>query len=115
MRSPLGFFVLVFVFGLFLISHKTQAQFTFVSDRAENYSTWSNGSDQGTGLGGWGLSAGTSTGSFIGNPANNGMGTTGIGTTAFGIWSTGNNGYFNASRGFDSGMQIGDTFTFYWA
>ena len=102
--------------ALFLAaSDQAHAQFTFASDSASNYGgTWNNGSDQGTGFGGWGLSAGDSSGSFLGNPSNNGMGTTGIGTTAFGTFSTGS-GYFNASRGFDTGMQVGDTFSFYWS
>ena len=42
------------------------------------------------------------------------MGTTGIGTTAFGMYSTGS-GYMNASRGFDTGMQVGDKLSFQWA
>jgi autotransporter-associated beta strand protein len=91
------------------------AQFTFASDNAANYGgTWNNGSDQGSGFGAWALTNGTNAGSFIGNPANNGMGTTGIGTTAFGTFSTGA-GYFNAGRSLDTGMGIGDTFSFYWA
>ena len=92
-----------------------RAQFTFANDSADNYGgTWNNGSDQGTGFGGWSLTAGANSGGFIGNPADSGMGTTGLGTTAFGTYSTGT-GYFNATRGFDAGMGIGDVFSFYWA
>jgi hypothetical protein len=53
---------------------------------------------------------------FIGNPANNSMGTTGIGTTAFGLFSSANNsGYVNATRDFNTGLQVGDTLSFRWA
>ena len=38
-----------------------------------------------------------------------------VGTTAFGMYSTGGSGYVNATRIFDLGMQIGDTQNFYWA
>ena len=85
------------------------------SDNATNYGgSWTNGSNQGSGFGTWSLSAGASSGSFIGSPANNGMGTSGIGTTAFGMFASGN-GYFNAYRSINNGIQIGDTFSFYWA
>jgi fibronectin-binding autotransporter adhesin len=98
-----------------LSSPHSRAQFTFASDNASNYGgTWNNGSDQGTGFGGWGLNAGSGSGSFIGNPANNGMGTTGIGTTAFGVYANGS-GYMNAGRGLDAGLGVGDTLSFYWA
>jgi autotransporter-associated beta strand protein len=91
------------------------AQFTWATDNAGNYGgSWTNGSDGGTGFGAWGLGAGANSGNFIGSPANNGMGTTGIGTTAFGLYATGNQ-YFNGGRAFDAAMQIGDSFTFWWA
>ncbi|MFM8809548.1 MAG: autotransporter-associated beta strand repeat-containing protein, partial [Chthoniobacterales bacterium] len=105
------------IFALFFVAaiNDARAQFTFASDSADNYGgSWANGSDQGTGFNGWGLTAGANSGGFIGNPSTDGMGTTGLGTTAFGTYSTGS-GYFNASRGFEVGMGIGDTFTFYWA
>jgi autotransporter-associated beta strand protein len=99
----------------FLSGAAAKAQFTFATDNAGNYGgNWSNGSDGGSGFGGWGLTAGANSGSFIGSPANDGMGTTGIGTTAFGMWSSGS-GYMNASRGFDAGMQVGDKLSFQWA
>jgi hypothetical protein len=85
------------------------------SDNASNYaSSWANNSNQGTGFGAWSLNAGASSGSFIGNPANNDMGTNGIGTTAFGMFATGS-AYFNAYRSINNGIQVGDTFSFYWA
>ena len=92
-----------------------RAQFTWATDNAGNYGgNWTNGSDGGSGFGAWGFGVGANTGNFIGNPANDGMGTTGIGTTAFGLYATGNH-FFNGGRAFDSAMQVGDSFTFWWA
>jgi hypothetical protein len=84
------------------------------SDNASNYSSWTNGSNQGTGFGAWAFTTGANSGIFLGNPANNGMGTTGIGTNAFGMYATGS-GYMNALRPFSSAMEVGDKFSFYWA
>jgi autotransporter-associated beta strand protein len=92
-----------------------RAQFTWATDNAGNYGgNWTNGSDGGSGFGAWGFGVGANTGNFIGNPANDGMGTTGIGTTAFGLYATGNQ-FFTGGRAFDSAMQVGDSFTFWWA
>jgi hypothetical protein len=52
-------------------------------------------------------------GYFIGNPKNDGIGTDGIDTTAFGMWSTGTR-YLNLNRKFAAPMNVGDVFTFYW-
>lgn len=94
---------------------RADAQFTWATDNGGNYGgNWTNGSDGGTGFGAWGFSVGANTGNFLGSPANNGMGTTGIGTNAFGLYATGN-AYFNGGRAFDSAMQVGDSFTFWWA
>ena len=94
---------------------EVRAQFTFAADNAGNYGgNWANSSNGGFGLGGWGLSVGANTGGFIGSPSNNGMGTSGIGTTSFGAFATGN-AFFNASRGLSIGMQVGDSLSFYWA
>jgi hypothetical protein len=84
------------------------------TDNAGNYSSWTNGSNLGTGFGAWSLSAGANSGSFLGNPANNGMGTSGIGTNAFGLFATGS-AYMNAQRSFSNNMEVGDKFTFYWS
>jgi fibronectin-binding autotransporter adhesin len=91
-----------------------RAQFTWATDNAGNYGSWTNGSNAGSGFGAWGFSVGANTGNFIGNPANDGMGTTGIGATTFGLFATGNQ-YFNGGRAFTSPMQVGDSFTFWWA
>ncbi|MBM3429987.1 MAG: hypothetical protein FJX99_03265, partial [Bacteroidetes bacterium] len=84
------------------------------TDNAGNYSSWTDGSNLGTGFGAWSLSAGANSGWFLGNPANNGMGTTGIGTNAFGLYATGS-AYMNAQRPFSNAMEVGDKFTFYWS
>lgn len=109
-------FVAVAVLGLGLVpARSATAQFTWATDNGGNYGGgWTNGSDGGTGFGAWGFGVGANSGAFIGSPANNGMGTTGIGTTAFGLFANGN-AYFNGGRAFDSAMQIGDSFTFWWA
>lgn len=110
-------FVFVFLMG---ISGGAWGQFSF-SDNATNYGgTWTNGSNQGTGFNAWSITTGgANAGTFIGNPSSNGMGTAGIGTTAFGLF--GHSGqYVNAVRYFGAsstniGMQIGDVFSFFWA
>ena len=84
------------------------------SDNAGNYSgTWNNGSNQGSGMGAWSFTTGANTGQFIGNPSNDGNGTTGIGTTAHGIYASGS-AYINTTRGLTTPMQIGDVLRFYW-
>jgi autotransporter-associated beta strand protein len=97
-----------------LVIPKSHAQFIFATDNADNYGgNWTPGSDGGSGFGGWGFSTGANSGSFLGNPAGNGISNTGMGTTAFGMFATGT-GYADRSRGFDVGMGIGDVFTFDW-
>jgi autotransporter-associated beta strand protein len=100
-------------------SLQTFAQFNF-SDNATNYGgVWVDGSNGGTGYNVWSITTGGSNaGTFIGNPSSNGIGTAGIGTTAFGLF--GHSGQFvNAVRYFGANttnvaMQIGDVFSFHW-
>jgi hypothetical protein len=75
---------------------------------------WTNGTNGGNGFEPWVFSVGANTGMFIGDPANNGMKTEGIGTTAFAMFATGT-AYANARRPFKAEMQPGDELTFYWA
>ncbi len=111
--------VLVFL-PLFLVSVASYGQFAF-SDQASNYGgVWANGNNQGTGYNAWAITTGgANAGTFIGNPADGGSGTAGIGTTAFALF--GHSGQFvNAARFFGAGgtnvpMQIGDVFSFHWA
>lgn len=88
------------------------------TDNATSYSgSWANNSNNSSptgGFGNWTISPGANSGVFIGNPSGDGMGTTGIGTTAFAMYATGS-GYCSASRGVSGGMQVGDKLTFYWA
>ena len=89
--------------------------FNIASDNAGNYGgTWINGDNEGTGLGNWSITTPANTGFFIGNPSSDGMGTTGIGTTTFGFYST-SSGYINATRTFNNGMEEGDILSFWWA
>jgi autotransporter-associated beta strand protein len=99
---------------------EVQGQFDF-SDNATNYGgSWTDGSNNGTGYNAWSITTGgAASGTFIGDPSSGGMGTTGIGSTAFGLF--GHSGQFvDAIRYFGAGgtnvpMQIGDEFSFYWA
>ena len=116
MRSPLRFLVAIGALLFVASFEQARAQFNFASDDASSgvYSpSWDNGDNGGTGFGGWGLSAGASSGWFVGNPNNNGISTASMGTTAFGLYATGS-AYMNASRGFSTGLQVGDIFIFDW-
>ncbi|WP_333696783.1 alkaline phosphatase D family protein [Flavobacterium sp.] len=85
------------------------------TDQASNYSgNWPNSSNEGSGFGPWVTQSQSNTGRFIGNPANDGMGTAGIGTTAFGMWATSSTNYSTAYRPFSESLDIGDEFSFYW-
>ena len=75
---------------------------------------WSGGTNGGDGFNAWEINAGPNTGAFRGNPATDQLGTTGIGTKAFGIFSTGS-AYLNVTRTFKQALQIGDELSFYWA
>ncbi len=104
----------MFIIALLFMGN-TFSQVTISSDNGSSYGgTWGNGNNNGTGFMAWSNTYGSDTGTFIGSPANNGMGTTGIGTTAFGMYATGT-AYVNAGRTFNQGLQVGDTLTFYWA
>ncbi|MFO0415064.1 MAG: T9SS type A sorting domain-containing protein [Bacteroidota bacterium] len=113
--SRFSFFSLAFFF-LFLVTSYAGAQtIAFDSAGTSAYTSgWSAGSNGGDGFNAWVIDAGSNTGVFIGNPANDGMGTAGIGTKAFGIFATGT-GYLNATRTFKQALQIGDELSFYWS
>jgi hypothetical protein len=98
-----------------LLPMGVMGQVTIASDNVSNYSSnWTNGNNGGFGFNAWNNTYGANTGSFNGNPSNNGMGTSGIGTNAFGMFATGTE-YLNARRVFNSAMGVGDVLTFYWA
>lgn len=88
-------------------------EFTVGSDDGSSYAGLGNGSTGGSGFNAWSITYGASTGSFIGNPAGDGMSNTGIGTTAFAFYSTGT-GYVNAVRPLTDALRVGEKFTFYW-
>jgi hypothetical protein len=117
-RALCPFFYTLVFFILFLLPLTNIAQ-TY-SDNASSYGgSWASGSNNSNscanvGLGNWTITYGANTGSFTANPADDGMGTTGIGTSAFGLYATGSE-YCNASRSIIGGMQVGDAFSFYWA
>jgi fibronectin-binding autotransporter adhesin len=96
-----------------------KAQFTFATDNASDgaYSGGlANGNNGGSGFNAWNITYGNSTGTFVGNPSNDGMGTTGIGTTSWGAYASGSSsGWVNATRSLSTAMQVGDSFSFYWA
>jgi hypothetical protein len=101
--------------AVFFSSSLTAQTIAFDSAGTAAYSGgWSNGSNGGDGFNAWVINAGANTGSFIGNPANDQMGTAGIGTKAFGIFATGT-AFLNATRTFKQALQIGDELSFYWA
>jgi hypothetical protein len=88
------------------------------SDNASSYGgSWANNSNNSTpsgGFGQWTIAPGASSGTFVGNPADVGIGTSGIGTSSFGMYATGS-AYCSANRPITNGMQVGDVLTFYWA
>ena len=86
-----------------------------LDDEASNYISWTNGSNQGTGFSPWVISTQPNTGVFLGNPASDGMGTTGIGTNAFALFATDGSNYVSTSRTFTTPLSVGETFSFYWA
>jgi hypothetical protein len=95
-------------------SNSSTFTYTDANDQGSNYgATWNNGSNLGTGFSPWAFNIGANTGAFIGNPANDGNGTSGIGTSAFGIYATGS-GYFNALRSLSTPMMVGEELSFYW-
>jgi hypothetical protein len=86
-----------------------------LSDEASNYGVvWTNGSNQGTGFNPWVISTQPNTGVFLGNPASDGMGTTGIGTNAFALFATDGSNYVSTSRTFTTPLSVGEVFSFYW-
>ena len=104
--------------AIFFMAQNSRAQFTFATDNGGNsaYSDgWQSGDNGGSGFNAWTFNNGLNSGEFIGSPANNGMGTTGIGTTAFGVYGNQNGQYYNATRSLSAGLGIGDSFTFGWA
>lgn len=106
---------------LFLIIGNTPflifCQFQLAFDIGDNYQSWTNGSNEGSGFNSWSLTAvpsGGFAGHFIGNPSSGGI--SGMSTQSFGLF--GNPNYVGneakATRYFSSSspMQFGDTLKF---
>ena len=111
-------FTFLFSFTI-LLSSSLHAQ-TYTDNASSYGGVWgptnpnNSNSCSNVGFGDWIFSYGANSGTFIGNPSDNGMGITGIGTTAFGMYATGSQ-YCSAYRSIRGGMQIGDALIFYWA
>jgi hypothetical protein len=80
---------------------------------------WTNGANGGTGFGAWSISsatagAGNFAGAFIGNPTDGGIG--GMSASSFALFANPANAanFVNASRGINSALAIGQTFSFQW-
>ena len=108
---------LILTLAIFLLhSEKSHAQFTLATDNASEpvYSGgFGTGQNGGSGYTPWTIAYGANTGTFTGNPSSDGMGTTGIGTTSFAFYATGNQ-YLNAERTFEA-LEYNDELSFYWA
>ena len=113
-KYPILLFLTLTIF--LLSSKKTYAQFTIATDNANDsaYSTdFSSGQNGGNGYTAWTITNGANTGTFTGDPLNDGMSNTDIGTNAFSFYATGGD-YLNAMRGFDA-LELNDELTFYWS
>jgi hypothetical protein len=92
--------------------------FDFGADAAYS-GGWTNGANGGTGFGAWAISSGTAgagnfAGAFIGNPTDGGVG--GMSTQSFGLFANPANAgnFVTASRGINSALAVGQTFSFQW-
>ena len=110
--------LLLALFLMLGISEGVNAQVTIASDDGSQtpYNDgWSNTDNGGSGFDAWSISYGANTGTFIGDPSNDGMDSLEVmGASAFGMYANGTE-YLNADRIFQVGLQVGDTLTFYWA
>jgi len=117
-RSP-RLLVFAIICGFLLLPQKSDAQFTFATDNASNaaYSGGlANGTNGGSGFNAWSISYGNLTSTFVGNPSSAGIGTAGIGTAAWVARAAGSTSeWVNATRPLTTAMQVGDSFSFYWA
>ena len=83
------------------------------SDSASNYTTWANGSNQGSGFDAWALSNGGSvSGQFTGDPAAAGI--QGMSSKSFGLYAKGGaTSSATAIRSFPA-LNVGDSIAFQW-
>lgn len=81
------------------------------SDDAGNYTSWTSGSNGGTGFGAWNFAGGDSHGFFLGSSTNIGGPGADInsgGGTSFGMYGQ---GFADAVRSFSAPLAVGDTFS----
>jgi glycosidase len=84
------------------------------SDAASNYTSWANGSNQGTGFNTWEISnTGSISGAFIGDPSAAGI--QGMNAKSFSLYANGGSGSSaKAIRAFPA-LNVGDSIAFQWA
>lgn len=84
------------------------------ADSASNYSSWSNGSNQGSGFGAWTITAGGGvSGVFLGDPSAAGIG--GMSSKSFGLYAKGGSGSsIQAFRPLTTALAVGDSISFQW-
>jgi len=96
---------------LLLASVSLNAQVViYGSESAESSEDWTAGN----GFNGWSAQHNGNSGKYDGNPADAGISTTNIGTTAFSFYAN-DAQYTDAFLQFDEEMQVGEKLTFYWA
>lgn len=86
-------------------------------DNASNYdesTPWGSESNKGFGFGEWAITTGAgSSGVFVGDPSSGGI--SGMSTSSFALYANNDDGSFvNAERSINSGLGIGDLFSFDW-
>ena len=95
----------------FLASVTLNAQVViYGSESATSGEDWTAGN----GFNGWSAQHNGNSGKYDGNPADAGISTTNIGTTAFSFYAN-DAQYTDAFLQFDEEMQVGEKLTFYWA
>ena len=98
-----------------LYTDQSFAQFSLAIDNADDSAYGSgfvDGLNGGFGFDAWAITSGSNTGTFIGDPINDGMSNANIGSNTFGFYATGSE-YVNALRSF-SGLEINDELSFHW-
>lgn len=89
------------------------------SDNASNYTSWTDGSNQGTGFAGWSLNSNNNgstlfAGHFLGDSAS-GAGDINTGGQSFGMYANPSGAFSTAIRSFSSALTLNDQFTFQMA
>ncbi len=112
MKKLYKLFLCVILLGF---SVTAEAQTILAEDDASNYSTWTNGSNEGTGFQPWVLSAPAGNGGhFLGSSTPNEDWTNGInsGGQAFGMWNSGTDDATVAQRRVSSSLGNGQELSF---